>query len=45
MERIGNERNDQVVLCYLGVKGLVVCNIERNRVGVLDTLGKVLRLV
>ena len=37
MECIGYKRDDQIVLCDLSVEGLLVCDIERDWVGVLNT--------
>lgn len=32
------------MLCYLSIKSLIVCNVEGDRSGILNTLGKTLGL-
>lgn len=40
VESVRDQADDKVVLRELGVQGLVVSHIERDRVGILDTGGE-----
>ena len=42
VEGVGDERDDQVVLGYLGVEGLAIIDIQRDGIGVLDALRELL---
>ena len=38
VEGVGNQADDEIVLGYLGVEGLLIGNVEGDRVGILDAL-------
>jgi hypothetical protein len=42
MEGIRDQADDQIVLCNFGIESVVICDVERDGMGVLDTFRELL---
>lgn len=42
VEGVGDQTDDQVVLCNLSIESFVVCDVERDWIGVLDSCSELL---